>query len=170
MAGGYLRGAEAISAKAGSGPTGGANQRTSTMAIKIHTHTAESGKQFRKLLMAEVFEALGMPEQAEAGCGLSKDGKTLMLWEPRAPKQKEEPHVAKEMQVAITAWAEHIRAGKGKLADIQDNTLRNAVARLLKPAPIQMPPVSETIQMPPKSQVNEHGPVGVTIKRRQKRA
>ena len=140
------------------------------MAIKIHTHKAQSGKEFRKLLMAEVFEMLGMPEQTAAGCGLSRDGKELLLWEPRAPKQKEEPHVAKEMQVAISAWVEHIRAGKGKLADIQDNTLRNAVARLLKPAPIQMPPVSETIQMPPARQVNEQGPVGVTITRRQKRA
>jgi hypothetical protein len=138
------------------------------MSIKIHSHKAQSGKVFRKLLMAEVFEALGMPEQAEAGCGLSRDGKSLLLWEPKAAKQDKAPHIAKEMQGAITAWVEHIKSGAGKLEDIQDKVLRDSVARMMKPAPIQMPPVKQTIQMPPARQVNETGPVGVTITRRKK--
>ena len=137
------------------------------MSIKIHSHKAQSGKVFRKLLMAEVFEALGMPEQAEAGCVLSKDRKSLILWDVKA-KQDEAPHIAKEIQGAITAWVEHIKSGAGKLEDIQDKVLRDSVARMMKPAPIQMPPVKQTIQMPPARQVNETGPVGVTITRRKK--
>ena len=139
------------------------------MSINIHSHKAESGKVFRKLLMAEVFAALGMPEQAEAGCVMTRDRKALLLWDVKA-KQNEAPHIAKEMQGAITAWVEHIKSGAGKLDDIQDKTLRDSVSRLMKPAPIQMPPVKQTIQMPPARQVNETGPVGVTITRRKKAA
>jgi hypothetical protein len=90
------------------------------------------------------------------------------LWEPKAPKQEKAPHIAKEMQAAITAWAEPIKSGAGKLEDIQDKVLRDSVARLMKPAPIQMPPTKQAIQMPPARQVNETGPVGVTITRRKK--
>ena len=138
------------------------------MSIKINTYVSKAGKEFRSLSVADIFAALGMPEQAAAGCGLTPDGKTLLLWEPKAPKQDKAPHIAKEMQAAITAWVEHIKSGAGKLEDIQDKTLRDSVSRLMKPAPIQMPPVKQTIQMPPARQVNETGPVGVTITRRKK--
>jgi hypothetical protein len=143
------------------------------MSIKIHSHTAQSGKVFRKLLMAEVFEALGMPEQAEAGCVLSKDRKSLILWDVKAKetgnipaKDREGP----EFLGAVKLWAEHIMSGAGKLQDIPHDNLRAAVSRAIaKPARgLPLPPIKESLPMPPKRMVTEEGPVGTTITRRKK--
>jgi len=81
-----------------------------------------------------------------------------------------------EFLAAVKLWAEHIIAGAGKLQDIPHEGLRAAVSRAVARAVAEtpaigwsLPPVKESLPMPPKRMVTEDGPVGTTITRNVKR-
>lgn len=86
--------------------------------IAIHTYTAQSGREFRSLKMEDVFKMLGMPEQAQIGCGLTPDGKTLLLWEPRAAKEAKAKGIMGKPLAKLAQPAKEGAADNGENKDI----------------------------------------------------
>lgn len=164
----YLTRAEAMSAKAGSGLSGGANHRTSTMSkIVLKPYVSKSGKIIPSVSIDALLEMAGI--EAPDGYAVPQGGKVILVWEPKAEAAQAKRNGIMGKPLAKLAKPDNGGAEE-KVSDADLSGLKAELAILTKAVSMLMKPEHISDLIGQTNPIAREAPVGTTITRKRKTA